>query len=156
MTHFTRRAILGSTAAAAITVSAIGGWTLAKTSPIGLLRQTLERYLGPVPISNDELDRFLSAVTGDKPWLFPTRKLAATYEVALDHGITDIITPYLPDDDQAQILLFERRILGAFVSMTNYGLRSGQDDEVIYIDNQACINPYANLEILNNYPTWAP
>ncbi|MGB3554807.1 MAG: hypothetical protein WBA25_09220 [Jannaschia sp.] len=147
MSRVTRRTAIGVLAGGTVAVAIGGAVAIRATSPAGLVRGTLERYLGPVRISEADLDAFIADFTAGKDWLMPDGKLAQGYELANAVGLGGPAASVLAEEDRSRIELFERRVLGAFHSRTDVGWRQSAEDEVTYLGASGCGNPFATLAV---------
>lgn len=145
MRGVTRRKTLALIGGGALVAASAGVGIIGYTSQAGLVRLVLEKYLGPVHITERDLTQFMDEFLGEKPWLMPTRKLAKGYEIALRTGTGDIALGALLQEDQGRIELFERRLLGAFHQKTDIGLRQSADEAISYLETATCANPFAVL-----------
>lgn len=108
-----------------------------------LVHAILERHLGQVKISNEDISAFLSDFIKRAPWLFPSERLSTLYGVAEQLKISDIVRKNLPGSRGSEIERFERHLLGEFYIKTDFYFRSSDNDPVRYLGLTACLNPFA-------------
>lgn len=145
MSGVTRRKVLTAIGGGAALAAAGGAVAIGTTSPAGLVRATIEHAIGPVRISEADLVAFTEDFMAQKPWIMPTAKLAAGYQLALTLGADRPALAVVSDADRAALENFSRRILGVFFERTDVGWRTGPDDPVHYAGDLVCNNPFAKV-----------
>jgi hypothetical protein len=123
-----------------------GGVTFVATmSDEELVHAVLERHLGRLEMTKEDIAAFLSDFRERRPWLFPSGKLATVYGVAERLDIADITREKLPGGRGDDLERFERHLLGEFHAKTDVAFRSSIEDPIQYLGSGACLNPFATF-----------
>lgn len=125
---------------------AAGAYVTAARSDARMVRQVLERHLGPLNIAEADLDGFTAAYLERRPWERPTGKLKALQVVASDLSLSDRLRGLLPGDKADLLERFERSLLAQFFTLTDVGWRRDGGDPIYFLGPSACLNPFANLD----------
>lgn len=142
MMRFSRRGVLalgvGATLAAGGVVAANGA-----AARNNIMRATLERYLGPITIDDQEMDAFADAYELAHPHAVPGMKLALATGLSGAVGLREPVLGLLPDRDAAEFEQFERLLLGMFYMETTFHLVA-PGDAIEYVTG-GCLNPFADF-----------
>lgn len=142
----TRRRALQALGVGTIGLAA-GTYVTAARSDTRMVRGVLERHLGPLNITEADLDDFTAAYLELRPWDLPAGKLRAVQVVASDLSLSDQVRRLLPSDKADQLERFERSLLAQFFTLTDVGWRSDGGDPIYFVGPSACLNPFANFDL---------
>jgi hypothetical protein len=112
-----------------------------------LVRMVLERYLGQLKITADDLRSFTQEFRRRNPSSFPTEKLADLAALLEGLGLAKAVRSVLPGDRGPRLEEFERWLLAEFYLLTDYAGRQSPDEPVRFVGPQLCVNPFANFEL---------
>lgn len=145
MSRVTRRGAIGVIAGGALGL--VGGVGLVSAqSETDLFRSVLEHYLGPVAISDEDMNAFVVHFQTRRGALIPGARLSDAWAALRRSGLHDAARSVLPDGPATVIDRFERWVLAEFHTVTDVALRSDPADSVTFLGTSACLNPFAQFE----------
>jgi hypothetical protein len=134
-------------ASAGVGVLALAGWRGgAAMDGNALVRLVLKRHLGPFTMSEEELDRFVTAFAEKYDWLLPGQKLRVASNLSFDVGLHAAFRSVLPAEDEGEFDRFERRLLAEFHTLTDFPWRDEVEAPVRFVGGGACLNPFAKFD----------
>lgn len=146
MNLLTRRAAIGVIAGGAATATT--GYVFVRfPTDKDLVLNVLERYLGPIVISPEDLAAFTDYFWARRANVTPGPPLSYARRAAEGLGLQDTLASTLNVDRAAALERFDRWVLAEFHTVTDIGWRNDPADPVIFIGPQACLNPFARFDM---------
>lgn len=110
-----------------------------------LVKAVLERHFGPFTMDSAEVAAFFSDFLELEYWRFPPEKLAMIYGAAERFNLAETLHQALPGARGDILEDFERHLVAAFLSQTDFSFRADISEPVKYLGAGACINPFAQF-----------
>lgn len=141
MPSLTRRQTIAGVAATGALAALGGGLVLLPDHRAGLVRDILRRSLGDFRMADDQFAALLDAI--DKPFA-PSRQRLAFYRAATATSPEQIMgmAPGLIGEEFAA---YERRVVTAFVTRTDFLAVDPRRQAVSFVDTDACTSPFASF-----------
>lgn len=132
---------------------AIGGVALATGAGVmrvalhdeDLVKAVLERHFGQFIMERADVAAFLSDFLDLQHGRFPPAKLAMIYGAAERLNLMEPLHLVLPGARGDSLQEFERHLVAAFLSQTDFMFRTDLSEPVKYLGAEACMNPFAQL-----------
>lgn len=142
MPVLTRRQTLAGIAATGGVVALGGGIGLLQDHRAALVRDILRRSVGDFRMADDHFAALLDDI--DEPFA-PSRLRLAFYRAATFTGPDEQLMGLAPARIAADFEQYERRVVTAFMTRTDYLAVDPTAQPVRFIGGSACVNPFARL-----------
>lgn len=141
MPSLTRRQALAGIAAAGGVAAIGGGLTMLPDHRAGLARDILHRSVGNFRMADDQFAALLDEI--DKPFA-PSQQRLAFYRAANAAG-SDRVLGLVPARIGEEFAEYERRVVTAFITRTDYLAVDPAVQEVRFVGGEACASPFARF-----------